>query len=118
MLAAGLMPINAFAQDAHHQSGVTGEVFIYVCPQLQPGFDRERPYQTGITVVTDDGRFVTEFLTDEQGRFEAFLKPGNYVLIPDGAGGPRQLPRVETLAVTVEKKSFTPVTIVYDSGIR
>jgi hypothetical protein len=111
------MPVNAFAQEGHHQSGVTGEVFIYICPVVRRGINCDRPYQTGITVVTNDGRFVTELVTDEQGRFEVFLKPGNYVLIPDRAGEPA-FPHVETLAVHVEQKSLAPVTIVYDSGIR
>jgi hypothetical protein len=86
-------------------------------PVVRRGINCDRPYQTGITVVTEDGRFVTELVTDEQGRFEVFLKLGNYVLIPDGAGEPT-FPHVETLAVHVEQKSFTPVTIIYDSGIR
>ena len=37
----------------------------------------DRPYPTGIIAVTDDGRFVTDVVTDEQGRFEVFLKPGD-----------------------------------------
>ena len=66
--------------------------------------------------MTDNGRFVTNVVTDDQGHFEVFLKPGNYELIPDGVYD--GFPLVKTLVVRVEKKQFTPVTIVCDSGIR
>jgi hypothetical protein len=117
LFGAGLMPINSFAQEGHHQSGVTGEVFISVCPVVRLGENCDRPYPTGITIMTDDGQFVTEIVTDAEGRFEVFLKPGDYVLVPKGAGE-ATFPRVEELAVHVDKKQFTAVTIVYDSGIR
>jgi hypothetical protein len=110
------MPSNSFGA-GHYRSGVAGGVFIYVCPRPIPGVNCYRPYQTSISIVTDDGRFVTELMTDEAGRFEVLLKPGNYVLIPAGAGE-HTLPRVDVVAVRVEKKHFTPVTIVYNSGIR
>jgi hypothetical protein len=96
---------------------VTGQVSIYTCPVVTPGADCYDPYPTGITVTTGNGRFVTKLMTDSQGHFEVFLKPGKYVLIPDGARD-GALPSVDELAVQVEKKQFTPVTIIYDSGIR
>ena len=116
LLSAALMPLNIFGQEGHHHSGITGEVFISDCPLVRRGLNCDRPYPTGITVVTGNRRFIT-VATDGQGKFEVFLKPGDYVLIPDGAGEAK-FPRVEALAVRVEKDSFTPVTIVYDSGIR
>lgn len=117
LLAVCFMPVTAFAQEGHHQSGVTGQVFISVCPVVRLGENCDRPYPTGITIITDDGQFVTEVVTDEEGRFEVLLKPGDYILIPKGAGE-ATFPRVDELAVHVEKKQFTAVTIVYDSGIR
>jgi len=117
LLAMGFISTNALAQEGHHQSGVTGQVFISVCPVVRLGENCDRPYPTGITIITDDGQFVTEIVTDAEGHFEVFLKPGDYVLVPKGAGE-ATFPRVEELAVHVEKKQFTAVTIVYDSGIR
>jgi hypothetical protein len=116
---AGLLSSFSIQAAGHPHSGVVGQVFIGpTCPQIRPDLDcRDRPFQTGITVVSDDGRFVTDLMTDEAGRFAVLLKPGNYVLIPDGAAEPT-LPGVDVVAVRVEKKLFTPVTIVYDSGIR
>lgn len=112
----GAVPFHS-PRAGHPHSGVTGEVFIYVCPRPIPGVNCYRPYPTSISVVTDKGRLVTELMTDEAGRFEVFLKPGNYILIPEGAGEPT-FPIVAPVAVCVEKKLFTPVRIVYDSGIR
>ena len=101
----------------HLQSGVVGQVFLYGCPVQGPGIICYRPYQTSITVVTADGDSVAEVRTDKDGHFEISLKPGDYVLIPDGAGGLR-LPSVEAVSVRVEKKQFTTVRVVYDSGMR
>jgi hypothetical protein len=115
LLVVGLMPGNALAE-GHHQSGINGEVVLSTCPVVFPGSDCYRPYPTSITIVTGNGRFVTKVVTDDQGRFEVFLKPGNYELIPDGADD--GFPLVKALVVRLEKKQFTPVTIVYDSGIR
>ena len=117
LVTASIMPVNAFAQEGHHGSGVTGQVFISVCPVVRLGENCDRPYPTGITIITDDGQFVTEIITDAEARFEVTLKPGDYVLVPKGAGEPT-FPQVEELAVHVARKQFTAVTIVYDSGIR
>ena len=48
-----LVPMNIFGQEGHHRLGITGEVFISVCP--------------GSTVVTDYGSLVTNLATDEGG---------------------------------------------------
>jgi len=113
----GFVFIDVSAQAGHDESGVTGRVFISVCPVVRLGENCDRPYPTGINIITDDGQFVTEIVTDAEGRFEVFLKPGDYVLVPKGAGE-ATFPHVDELAVHVEKKQFTAVTIVYDSGIR
>jgi hypothetical protein len=115
LLAVVFIPCSAVAE-GHHQSGINGQTVLYTCPVVFPDSDCYRPYPTGFTVMTDNGRFVTNVVTDDQGRFEVFLKPGSYELIPDGAED--GFPLVKTLVVRVEKKQFTPVTIVYDSGIR
>ena len=98
-------------------SGVVGQVFIYGCPAQRPGDICERPYQTGITIRTQEGDVVSKLTTDRDGRFEQLLKPGRYVLVPDGAGEP-QLPQVEVVPIRVWPKQLTTVTVEYDSGIR
>jgi len=51
--------------------------------------------------------------TDEDGIFQAFLKPGRYVIVPYVS--PEQAPSLsaEPVMVTVEKKQFTSATVVY-----
>ena len=100
-------------------SGIIGQVFIGpTCPVIRPGVNcGPRPFQTSISVYSETGRFITEFTTDVEGQFEVTLKPGQYVLVPAGAGS-RSYPSVDALEVVVRKKEFTPVIINYDSGIR
>jgi hypothetical protein len=104
---------------AHPESGVIGVVFIGpTCPVIVPGIDcGDVPYQTGISIYSKTGRFITEITTDEDGLFEVVLRPGHYILVPDGAGS-NTLPYVTAQEVVVRNKQFTPVVITYDSGLR
>lgn len=118
LLATIFISSRTFAGErGHHQSGVIGEVLLYHCAVEFPGADCYDPYQAGITVETATGRFVTRVTTDQDGHFQVFLKPGDYVLIGD-MGDNLFFPNVKPVSVHVDKKHFTEVTIVYDSGIR
>lgn len=66
---------------------------------------------------TATGRFVTRVTTDQDGHFQVFLEPGDYVLIGD-MGDNLFFPNVKLVSDHVDKKHFTEVTIVSDSGIR
>jgi len=118
-LLAGWLTPSAIQAAGHPHSGVIGQVFIGpTCPNIPPGLNcPDRPFQTSITVYSHAGRFITRFTTDAEGQFEVALKPGRYVLVPDGAGSLRP-PYVAAVEVVVEKKEFTPVIIGYDSGLR
>ena len=113
--AAGLSCTTASAT-GHHQSGITGQVLLYTCPVVFPGANCSRPYQTSFVVESEAGRFVTTVMSGAQGQFEAFLKPGDYVLVADPASQP--FPFLKPIAAHVDKKQFTTVTVVFDSGIR
>jgi len=89
---------------------------IYGCPAVGPGFVCLHSYPTGITVVTDRVHFVTSLNKDQDGNFEILLEPGEYSLIPAGVGG--SVPSAGVITVHVDANRFTPVSIVYDSGIR
>jgi hypothetical protein len=102
---------------SHSTSGVVGQVPIYGCAAVRLGDACHFPYQTGIAVVTDHGNLVAELRTAADGSFEVSLDPGDYVLVPDGAGTGR-LPSVEVYPIHVSKERFSPVVIEYDSGIR
>ncbi len=116
LIALCLVPGPAWAA-GHHQSGNTGEVVLSQCAVVSLGADCYDPYPTSITVTTESGRFVTRVTTDAGGHFQVFLKPGDYALIGD-AGDSLPFPSVKPVAVQVDKKRFTPVTVIYDSGIR
>jgi hypothetical protein len=118
LLAASVIFLGSL-QAGQQDSGVTGQVFIYVCPVVVPEPDDQcfQPYPTGILVLTRAGAFVTKVLTDQDGQFEIPLRPGRYFLIPDMANR-RQFPTVDPVLVHVQKKRFAEVEIVYDSGIR
>jgi hypothetical protein len=118
-LLTGWLNPSAIQAAGHPHSGVIGQVFIGpTCPNISPGFDcADRPFQTSISVYSDTGRFIIRFTTAAEGQFEVTLKPGNYVLVPAGAGSPHP-PFVAAIEVVVHRKEFTPVIISYDSGLR
>jgi hypothetical protein len=118
LLVASLIFLSTL-EAGQQDSGVTGQVFIYVCPTVVPQPDDQcfEPYPTGILVLTRAGVFVTKVLTDQDGQFEIPLRPGRYFLIPDRANR-RDFPTVDPVLVHVQKKRFADVEIVYDSGIR
>ena len=118
LLVGWLTPSAVQAAGPTH-SGIIGQVFIGpTCPSIPPGFDcPDGPFRTSISVYSDTGRFITRFTTDSEGEFEVTLKPGSYVLVPDVAGGIHP-PGVAAVEVVVQKKEFTPVIIIYDSGLR
>ena len=66
-------------------------------------------------VLTTSGEEVTQFQTDEQGRFRVDLAPGDYVLHPESPNG---LPFAADTQFTVDEHKFTQLKISYDSGIR
>ena len=103
----------------HPHSGIIGQVFIGpTCPSIPPGFDcPDAPFQTSISFYSSRGKLVTRVTTDAEGHFAVTLKPGVYVLVPDGAES-LYPPYVTALEVIVQKKEFTPVIITYDSGLR
>ena len=118
LLLMSLAPSSITAAGRPH-SGVIGQVFIGpICPVVTPDRDcSDRPFQTTISVYSDSGKFITEFITTVDGQFQVTLKPGYYLLVPAGAGSP-SYPSVGVMEVLVQKREFTTVIINYDSGIR
>ena len=67
------------------------------------------------TVNNPTGERVVQVQTDEQGRFNIALAPGDYVLHPES---PNVFPVARDLPFTVTESTFTELSITYDSGIR
>jgi hypothetical protein len=100
----------------HHNSGIDGEVILRpVSPVERPGMVNQRPYEALIGVVDRTGRVVAEVRSDPDGRFRIILEPGTYVLHPESDA---IYPQAPAQTVTVIEDRFTPVRVIYDSGIR
>lgn len=97
-------------------SGIAGDVILQpLSPVQRPGATNSRPYQALIGVMDKAGRTIAEVRSDATGRFEIVLEPGTYVVRPESAA---IYPHAPAQTVTVAEGRFTPVRIIYDSGIR
>ena len=98
-------------------SGIEGQVLLGpMCPVVQQGQEcPDQPYQATLTVLNRDGIQITQFQTDDQGRFSVPLVPGEYILHPESPNG---IPFAGDQSFMVETGRFTQITIHYDSGIR
>jgi hypothetical protein len=105
-----MVPVHGMA------SGIDGEVILRpVSPVERPGAPDFRPYEATIAIVDATGRTVAKAHSGPDGRFEIVLEPGTYVLRPESAD---MYPQAPAQTVSVAGNRFTPVRIVYDSGIR
>jgi len=98
-------------------SGVKGQVFVGpMCPVVQEGQEcPDQPYQATITVNSPDGGKIVQVQTDEEGRFEIPLTPGEYILHPES---PNVMPFASEQSFVVEEGKYTELIVNYDSGIR
>ena len=98
-------------------SGIEGTVTIGPsCPVVQENVAcPDRPYQATFTVFTTTGTKVTEFQTDEQGRFLINLASGDYVLHLES---PKPMRISPDTPFKVAENEYTLLDITYDSGIR
>jgi len=99
-------------------TGVRGVVLAGPqCPVEQAGSPCPDEPMSYIEVrATADGSIVATGRTDDEGRFELLLPPGDYVIeavLP--AGGP---PSAKPTNVTVPERGFSQVTVLVDTGIR
>ena len=98
-------------------SGIEGQVLIGpMCPVVQQGQAcPDQPYPATLTVNSSNGIQITQFQTDEQGRFKVPLAPGEYILHPESPNG---LPFAGDQPFIIETGRYTQLTVHYDSGIR
>jgi hypothetical protein len=98
-------------------SGIEGLVTIGpMCPVMQEDVPcPDQPYQATLTVLTVNGEKITQFQTDENGRFRVELAAGDYILHPESPNG---LPFAADMPFKVNEHKFTQLEIIYDSGIR
>jgi hypothetical protein len=98
-------------------SGIEGQVLLGpMCPVVQQGQEcPDQPYQATLTVQDRNGMQITQFQTDDQGRFSIPLVPGEYILHPEAPDG---IPFAGDQSFVVETGRYTLLTVHYDSGIR
>lgn len=98
-------------------SGIEGLVLLGpICPVLQQGQEcPDQPYQATLTVNSLTGLQIAQFQSDEQGRFQVSLVPGEYILHPEAPNG---LPFAGDQSFVVETGRYTQIIVHYDSGIR
>lgn len=98
-------------------SGIEGQVLIGpMCPVLQQGQEcPDQPYHATLTVNSTNGVRIVQFETDEQGRFNVPLAPGEYILHPESVNG---IPFAAEQSFVVSAGQYTHLVVDYDSGIR
>lgn len=74
------------------------------------------PLEAAFDVYGAAGR-VAGFESDEEGRFELALPPGDYTLVPS-ADTPIPFAQRQKTAVTVPESGFATVAIRLDTGMR
>ncbi len=107
----------ASAATRHLDSGIHGRVLYGpTCPVQRPGRSCERPYQATIAIRREHtGTLVTRVRSRAGGRFTVYLAPGSYLLMPQNG---RPYPRAHSQTVSIDRTTFTAITVRYDSGIR
>src|SRR5215208_7576976 len=95
-------------------SGIEGQVLIGpMCPVVQDGQEcPDQPYQATLTVNSPNGVQIVQFQTDDQGRFNVPLVPGEYILHPESPNG---IPSAGQQSFIVQTGQYTQLTINYDS---
>jgi hypothetical protein len=116
-LLFGLLLAACLQSPQPSDGGIEGTVTVGpMCPVMQEDVPcPDQPYQATLTVLTRSGKKVTQFQTDENGRFRVNLSAGDYVLHPES---PNSLPFAADIPFTVNEHKFTQLEISYDSGIR
>lgn len=100
-------------------TGVRGSVLIGpTCPVVRVGTEcPDRAFQSVLEVQQVDGRVVAQAESDDAGRFQIALPPGDYVLVP-AAPNPGAPPYASPLPFSVTQGVWTTLAVQFDSGIR
>jgi len=100
-------------------SGITGQVLLGpMTPVMRSDkIVPDKPFQAKIKILDEKREFITEFETDEEGKFRIPLPPGTYIISPI-APQPNLPPRPEEKTVTVEEGKFLETKVLFDTGIR
>ena len=67
--------------------------------------------------IDRNGRVVSQFRSDQDGRFEVALEPGTYRIVP-ASNAPIMFPASQAKTVDVLTSGFTEIRLTFDTGIR
>jgi hypothetical protein len=67
--------------------------------------------------VNQNGREISQFASDANGRFTVHLQPGTYTVVP-GPTAPILAPQSQVKSVQVLSSGLTEVRLEFDTGIR
>lgn len=100
-------------------SGITGQVLLGpMTPVVRSDkIVPDKPFQAKIQILNEKREFITEFETDEEGKFTVPLPPGIYIISPV-APRPNLPPHPEEKTVMVEEGTFLETKVLFDTGIR
>ncbi len=125
VLVASTIPSLACASNPSRQdqervdTGVMGQVLR---GPVAPGPERvgsadEEPFSALFHVLNGNEVEVTSFESDEEGRFEVALAPGNYIVVPDESA-PILFPTRQRREVTAPEEGYVEVVLRFDTGLR
>ncbi len=77
----------------------------------------DQPFSAAFQVLGQDRTVVATFRSDESGRFQVALAPGEYTVVPEG-GHVEGNPLGDSARVTVREGETTQVILRWDTGMR
>jgi hypothetical protein len=98
-------------------TGLTGTVLRGpITPVCQIQVPCDAPFSADFS-VEQNGKVVSQFRSDQDGRFTVMLAPGGYRVVP-AANAPIMFPAAQAKTVEVLSTGLTEVRLTFDTGIR
>ena len=98
-------------------TGLTGIVLRGpITPVCQSQVPCDAPFSADFS-VEQNGRVVSRFRSDQDGRFSVMLEPGAYRVVP-AADAPIIFPTSQAKSVNVPASGLTEIRLTFDTGLR
>ena len=98
-------------------TGLTGTMLRGpITPVCQIQVPCDAPFSADFS-VEQNGKVVSRFGSDQEGRFTVMLEPGQYRVVP-AANAPIIFPASQAKTVDVHAGGLTEIRLTFDTGIR